>query len=220
MPIKLNYYIVIDLETTGLDTNVIQPIEIAGKVINSRSLEPIPGAEFCELCRPTKDCQINPEVYEKTGITAEMVENAPSIEVVWPKFHDFIMKYNPEKNTWTAPIAVGYNIARFDLPIANRMNDLFLKKSKKTVMFNPVRHIDLYDIFYLWFENTNDVPGMGLDAMRSFFGISSIGSHRAMKDVDDVITIFSRFLRWHRELAEQYLPKMKNAFKKNKEIPL
>ena len=76
-------YVVFDLETTGLDVSdngitEIGAVKIAGGVITE---------QWTTLVRP--DYPITKEITDITGITPEMVENAPKIEEVFPDFMKF-----------------------------------------------------------------------------------------------------------------------------------
>jgi exonuclease, DNA polymerase III, epsilon subunit family len=79
-------YVAYDLETTGLNPEKCEIIEIAGvKVINGEDV-----GHFQELVKPKK--KIGARITELTGITDEMVEDCRSIEDVLPDFITFIEK--------------------------------------------------------------------------------------------------------------------------------
>ena len=93
-----NTFVVFDVETTGLDPETCEIIEIgAVKVSGGRIIE-----KFQTLVRPKT--QISSLITEITGIDNEMVENAPRIETVIKDFFLFT------KNT----ILAGYNV-NFDV---------------------------------------------------------------------------------------------------------
>lgn len=76
-------YVVFDIETTGLDPLKEEIIEIgACKVVNGRIDE-----TFSTFVKPSK--HIPREITEITGITDEMVADAPSINYVMPDFYKF-----------------------------------------------------------------------------------------------------------------------------------
>jgi len=128
------------------------------------------------------------------------------------------MKYNTEKSKWTAPIATGHNIKGFDLIIAARMNELFSKKKANTILFNNLHHVDSMDLVYPLFENTNELSGYSLNALREFLGIPLDGAHTASVDVEHVAMIVRRILKFYRNIGEAYLDKIKGSFKKNTEV--
>ncbi len=218
MPIKMNHLCVVDTETSGLGDKC-QPVEIACKVYHCRSLDPIPGAEWSSLCRPTEDCIIEDEALEINKIKREEIEKAPSIKIVFPQFVEFVNKYNVgvKKDTWNAPIALGHNL-KFDIPIIDRMKALCCKNKEKTVLFNPMRIIDLMDISYLWFENTKELENYKLDSLRNLTGLPGNNAHRALQDVIDTGAIIMKFLKFHRSLCNSYMPKIRGCFKEPKEL--
>lgn len=92
-----NYY-VIDIETTGLDPNFDEIIELAAiRVLNNEIVD-----VFQSLVKPVNE--ISFYVERLTGITNEMVSDAPKIEDTLPEFLAFI----------NDGIVVGHNI-NFDI---------------------------------------------------------------------------------------------------------
>lgn len=76
-------YVVFDVETTGLESRKDEIIEIgACKIINGKIEE-----VFSTFVKPTK--KIPKEITELTGITEEMVKDAPTINYVMPDFYKF-----------------------------------------------------------------------------------------------------------------------------------
>ncbi|MBE5741353.1 MAG: hypothetical protein E7351_02375 [Clostridiales bacterium] len=76
-------YVVFDLETTGLEANKDEIIEIgACKIENGRISE-----TFSTFVKPSR--HIPKEITELTGIDDSMVENAPTINYVMPDFYKF-----------------------------------------------------------------------------------------------------------------------------------
>lgn len=77
-------YTVIDIETTGLDPLFDDIIEIAGiKYRENKEIE-----RFQSLINPGR--KIGDFIVELTGITNEMLLDAPSIETVLPRFLEFV----------------------------------------------------------------------------------------------------------------------------------
>ena len=93
-----NEYIVFDIETTGLDASYDEIIEIGAlKIKNNEIVD-----KFTSLIKPKYP--IDEFITELTGITNEMVKDAPLINEVLPRFIDFIGD----------EILVGHNI-NFDI---------------------------------------------------------------------------------------------------------
>lgn len=81
--------IVLDFETTGLSPDMgDRAIEIGAVRIEHGQIT----ARFQQLMNP--GCQINYFIEEYTGISNEMLANAPSCEEVMAEFADFIEGYN------------------------------------------------------------------------------------------------------------------------------
>lgn len=76
-------YVVFDLETTGLEANKEEIIEIgACKIVNGRIDE-----TFATFVKPNK--HISKEITDLTGIDDDMVSEAPTINYVMPDFYKF-----------------------------------------------------------------------------------------------------------------------------------
>lgn len=77
-------YVVIDIETTGLDPNYDEIIEIAAlKIQNGSETD-----RFHSLVNP--NCEIDEFIESLTGITNAMLETAPDLEIVLPQFLAFV----------------------------------------------------------------------------------------------------------------------------------
>jgi DNA polymerase III epsilon subunit-like protein len=142
----------------------------------------------------------------------------PKQEHSWKMFVDYLDKYHTrtsKKSQFSAPIAAGYNIYRFDLPIVDRLSKKYgnLNKEKKTDLFFPRDVIDGMNLIFYWFEHNNDLKSYTLDTIRDYFGISKVGAHDALKDVKDTADIIIRFLKLHRNLGQKI--KFKDSFLNN-----
>lgn len=79
-------YVVVDVETTGLNVNKCALIEVAAvKVVGDKVVD-----TFESLVKPYEYCSVSKEITELTGITNAMLREAPKIEDVLPIFKDFI----------------------------------------------------------------------------------------------------------------------------------
>lgn len=202
-----------DFETTGLVPGEDEPVSLGGKAYNARTLEPypLPGGEFYSLMRPMKPERLDlPKVKEALAynkITREEllgdpgrgVPPAPDQKAVWNRFVDWVATYNKGKTSYTAPIAAGKNIRKFDLKFVEVLNRLHCKKKDKTVLFNR-KELDLEDQVFLWFEADGSLKNEKMDTLRDFFGMSQEGAHNALVDVRQEGELIFRFLKLHREL--------------------
>lgn len=98
-------YVCFDLETTGTNQRTDEIIEISALRVENGQVV----ATFDQLVQPENPIPF--DVTAITGITNEMVADAPMIQDVMPNFLDFIGD----------SILVGHNIATFDLPICRRI---------------------------------------------------------------------------------------------------
>lgn len=102
-----NTYCVFDTETTGLDTDTCQVLELAvKKVENGIAVE---TKEW--LVRPHEFTEVSKQITEITGIDTAMIEKKGRIEnAVWQEFKSFV---------GNSPL-VGHNIYRYDIPVVNQ----------------------------------------------------------------------------------------------------
>lgn len=226
--INYNKICVFDFETDGSDPRSCSPVQIAAVMIDPISLEIIDGSEF--------NINFKPEVLESNdnykyetdildfhakvkGCQKEEILKAwyeyPKQEHSWKMFINYLDKYHSrssKKSQFSAPIAAGYNINRFDLPIIDRLSQKYgnLNKEQKTDLFFPRDVIDAMNLMFYWFEHNNDLKSYTLDTVRDYFGISKAGAHDALKDVKDTAEIIVRFMKLHRNLGQKI--KFKDAF--------
>ena len=107
----LTDYTVIDIETTGLYSEFDEILELSAvKYRNNKMID-----KFTTLVRPEEE--IDEYITDLTGITNEMVANAPSIEEALPKYLDFI----------GTDIVVGHNV-NFDINFIYDNNLAYFEK--------------------------------------------------------------------------------------------
>lgn len=152
-------YVLFDLETTSKYPTNAKITEIAAiKVHNDEIVD-----SFDTLVNP--EVSIPPEVVKLTGITDEMVKNAPVISDVFPQFIDFIGN----------EILVGHNINTYDL---NIIYDLGLDLLGMNVANDFVDTCDLARCL-----EELDVPNYKLSTLCDFWGVTNDNAHRAYSDV-------------------------------------
>jgi DNA polymerase III epsilon subunit-like protein len=229
--INYNKICVFDFETDGSDPRICSPVQIASVIIDPIKLEIVPKSEFNIFFKP--DVLAKDENYEYTtdildfhakvkGCSKDDIlkdwKNYPSQEQSWKMFTNYLEMYHSrssKKSQFSAPIAAGYNINRFDLPIVDRLSNKYgnINKESKTDIFYPRDVVDIMNLIFYWFENNGDLKSYTLDSLRDYFGISKDGAHDALKDVKDCADILIRFLRLHRNLSSKI--KFKDSFVNN-----
>lgn len=151
----LDSYVVVDVETTGLNPIRNDIIEFgAVKVINNEITE-----VFSELVKP-KDT-LRADITRLTGITEDMLAFAPSINRILPKFLEFIgdsviIGHNIDFDTDFISIAC----QRFKLPFNNSV-------------------VDTLEMSNMAFPN---LPNHKLSTLCQHCGIENKDAHRALSD--------------------------------------
>lgn len=158
-------FIVIDIETTGLNSINDEIIEIAAiKVIDINSLS---HDTFQILIKPKKDISI--EIQNLTGITNEMLSKGDTIENALQYFSDFIEDY---------PL-IGHNI-NFDIKfLDNKMKKAKLNFSNK----------ELIDTLELSRKAFKDVENHKLITLKDCLKIYT-ENHRALSDAHATLLVY------------------------------
>jgi len=219
-----NTYIIFDFESGSANPHKCQPTQIAAIALHSKKLTIEPNGIFNSEILPILDDEkamamgldpLEDKALEITHKTIEGLSTAPSLDIVWQKFVQFVNKFNYKKSSFTAPIPCGYNINGFDMHIVNRLCDKFgnIDKNNRQNLFNPIFKIDLMDLVFAWTENNPDIKSRSLTAMCEYFGLPTAnieGAHDALQDVKNTANILIKFLKYHRAVAEK--TKFEKAF--------
>jgi DNA polymerase III epsilon subunit-like protein len=226
--INYNKICVFDFETDGSDPRGCSPVQIAAVIVDPIKLEIVPNSEFNIFFKPEVLEKNDNYVYETDildfhakvrGSTKEQIlsewKEYPIQDQSWKLFTNYLMMHHTrssKKSQFSAPIAAGYNINRFDLPIIDRLSRKYgnVNKEDRSDIFYPRDVLDIMNLVFYWFENNNDVKNLSLDTLRDYLGISKLGAHDALKDVKDCAEILIRFLKLHRNLSQKI--KFKDSF--------
>ena len=181
-----NNYVVFDIETTGLDPEFDEIIEIGAVKIK----DGIKIDTFNSLIKP--EYEIDEFITELTGITNEMVENAPSIDEVLPKFMDFINDY----------IIIGHNV-NFDIN--------FIYDNLEELNISPITN-DFVDTLRISRRLIPELKHHKLSDLANYFNIDTNGSHRSLKDVEITFEVLNNL---NKMIIEKYenIDNFKNACK-------
>lgn len=213
---------VFDFETDGSNPDVCSPVQLAALIVDPIKLEIVKDSEFNVFCKPEVMENNNDYIYDtdiidfharvkgcsKDDIYKQWKEY-PSQEIAWNSFISYLDKYHcgnrKKKSVFSAPIAAGYNINRFDLKIINRLSVKYKTMETKeniSSLFYPRDVIDIMNLVFYWFESSG-LKSYSLDTVRDYLGINKDGAHDALKDVKDCANILIRFLRLHRRLGSK-----------------
>ena len=153
---QMNKYVVVDIETTGAHPLESEIIEIGAVYIEDGQVK----KKFNELVKPTQ--VISDYIISITGITNEMVADAPPIEEVMPRFIAFCED---------VPL-IGHNIILFDYRMlkakATALGFSFEKKGIDTLVISR--------------RMLAHLPSRKLGDLCEYYGISLENAHRAYDD--------------------------------------
>lgn len=154
--ISTDSFVSIDIETTGLSPEYDEIIELgAVKYINGQASD-----TFSSLVRPENS--IDDFVTELTGITNDMLYDAPSLQEILPDFISFIGD----------SIIVGHNV-NFDI------NFIYDACEKINL---PSFSNDFIDTMRLSRRMYKDLKNHKLDTLIGFFGLTQRNVHRGLED--------------------------------------
>lgn len=182
-------FVVFDLETFGLNSHKNEIIEIGAiKLKGTRIVD-----TFSSFVNPNKI--IPKKISELTHITQDMVDNAPTIEDVLPKFLEFTKD----------AVIVAHNSA-FDMGFIRRDAKKYMGIDYKPPIIDTLQMArDLYP----------DLKGYNLDRLNKTFKLSLENHHRAIDDAQSTAKLFIMFLEKYIENGVVNVENMNGAFPLN-----
>ncbi|MFZ2150841.1 MAG: 3'-5' exonuclease [Candidatus Absconditicoccaceae bacterium] len=188
-------YVGIDFETTGLDINKDEPIQIgiieidaSGKIID----------QFESLIKPTKDTsELKSIVGFITGLSLKDLENSPSVEDIYPHIEKF---FTP--NT----IIIGHNVA-FDISFLNKFfPNLKYHSTIDTVslMQNFIHYAPSYalDVLTKHIQENKVFNQLNLD--RKFLSEGEESFHDALCDTQNSLGFFLYIIKYFNLIKSKY----------------
>lgn len=160
-------YVVIDVETTGLDSNTSEILELGAIHVIDHEI----ADTFSALVRPERP--IPAQITSLTGITQDMVlVQGAALQPLLEQFWTFVGK---------SPV-VGHNLD-FDLA--------FLKKA--SVRFGiSMPNVPIRDTLKLARRKLRDLPDHRLDTLAAHFGIEHTQQHRALPDCIATFRVYEK----------------------------
>ena len=151
-------YTVLDIETTGLDPRYCEIIEISAmKYSSGQNI-----GTFSTLVKPSEP--IDEYITSLTGITNDMLKNAPDIVETMQKFYNFV----------GSDLIVGYNV-NFDI---NFLYDNLLNCHSLTLSNSFI------DVMRIARKVLPDLKNHKQVTVAEHYGISTAGAHRAAVDCE------------------------------------
>lgn len=163
-------FVMLDLETTGLDAYTSRIVEIAMiRYVNGEKED-----VYCQLIDP--EIHIPSSATQVNGITDDMVRNQPKIYEVIDHIYDFI----------NGEIIAGYNVG-FDLKF---LSAAFARSNKH------IENVITLDVLQVVKEAIpqNKTRDRKLSTMKEYFGIQC-DSHRALADCETAFQVLTQCLR-------------------------
>jgi len=149
-------YVVLDIETTGLDPSYDEIIELSA----IRVVDDIQVNSFSSLVKPIN--QIDDFITGLTGITNDIVSKAPSIEDILPQFCEFVGEN----------VIVGHNV-NFDI---NFIYDNLMECSNKAF------ENEFIDLLRIARRTLPELKNHKLKTLAEHFEVDTTGAHRGIKD--------------------------------------
>jgi len=166
----------IDLETTGVDINIDEPVQMAAVYVRlHEGVASDPKVLFNGYCNPS--IPIHPDAQEVHGISPEMVRYAPTPKIVSKTMVMLIEQTKALGILYT----VGYNSGPFDVPILTRYDKRYAEHL----------HVDLYTLTLRELH----VYGTKLtDLYREYCGKEPDNAHDAAADIFFTLEILVKYL--------------------------
>jgi DNA polymerase III epsilon subunit family exonuclease len=167
-------YVCIDLETTGLRPSSDWIIEVAAYRMRSGKAE----GRFVSFVRPGEIGKVSSFITQLTGITREMVADAPLPEEVLPELFDFVGD----------DMVVGHNTC-FD------MN--FLYDGAVRAGLDPIGN-DFTDTMRISRRTYKELPNHRLGTLAQHLDVVPTAAHRAAADVETTIRCYEQMVKARR----------------------
>ncbi len=188
----LKSYVAFDLETTGLSVEDNCIIEIGALKVR----DGVVADRFMTFVCPKEP--VSKRITEITGITGEMVEDAPSPEVVIKKFVEFCED----------DILIGHNLM-FDFAFTAKCAKSFgLKFDHKGIdTLKIARHV------------CSDMPSKSLGNLCEHFGIVNSSAHRAYHDALATAKLYQTLAHYYEEMHPEVFGPIPLLYKEKKVQP-
>ncbi len=168
-----NNYVVLDIETTGFNPKEHEIIELSAiRVENGQIKE-----EFSKLVKPIG--YLSGYISNLTGITLDMLKDAPSIKEVILDF----------KNFCSNSIVIGHNI-NFDLSFIN---------TQMIQNYDMPFTNDYIDTLKIARKFLPSLPSKKLGIIAAHFSFNTEGMHRGLKDCIVTNMCYQKFIQMNQE---------------------
>jgi len=184
---KFDGIIVIDTETTGLDSKKDEIIELAAIKLVRNGSDYITAGEIDIFIKPSPEKKLPPRIVELTGITDHILkEDGLSKAEACEKFSELL---SGGKN-----LIIAYN-AQFDMCFLY----YFLCNQNKQELLNDIKIIDALTVY----KDRREYPHKLSDAVEAY-SLSTQNTHRAIDDAKATLELINAMGRENADL-ERYI---------------
>ena len=198
-------FIVLDTETTGLDEETQEIVQIAAEAISGDTLYDHQSGKFQAVLKPEKPETASPKAIEVLGEELWTTAQASGLDqkTALKSLLAYCETVNDRKNKYEKPMLVGHNI-KFDLKfIVAACKRHGLIKTEDDLPFH-YHTIDTISIGFLLFHTDPNVTSYTLDSVAKVFGIvRKQDTHDAGEDVSITKQIFIRSLKAFSEIRRR-----------------
>ena len=210
-----NRICVYDYETGGTNPLTTPILSIGAVIVEPTDLKIID--EFYSLSQPDDKgfAKIQDGALAVNNLTREEIKKAVPEKIVWGDFCSFIGKHKKGTSMWNSPIKCGFNTSGFDDIITEiycKKYGPYDKKEGRSKLFKPFPSLDLSQLMFSWFENESEPFKMGLTSIAEHLGIDTSQAHNSLEDSRMTALILIKFLKFQRNIMEQYRDKIKGCF--------
>ncbi|MCQ2070929.1 MAG: DNA polymerase III subunit epsilon [archaeon] len=163
-------YVCIDLETTGLRPSSDWTIEVAAYRVRAGKVT----GKYISFVRPGELSKVSAFITKLTGITKEMVEDAPLPEQVFPELFEFVGN----------DVILGHNVS-FDVN--------FMYDGAERAGLTPISN-DFMDTRWISKAMVPELPNNKLGTIADHFDIEVVTAHRAAADVETTVRCFEKMV--------------------------
>lgn len=206
-------FIVLDIETTGLDPDKCDIVQVSAKAINANNLQDHHAGHRTWLIKPT-----NPDAAEEGALRVigkDLFERAKAegldLKVALADIVKWANSVNDTGKQGTAPYFVGHN-AKFDwewLRTTMLRHGIAKDKSALDKLWPfHVNFIDTVTLMFALFESSPQVNNYKLDTLLEVLGERrATANHDAREDVELTARAFVRFMRGFRTMFKRMVIK-------------
>lgn len=173
-------YVVLDLETTGLDTESDEPVQVAYAIIDHGKTD-FTGHVLVRASIPS-----HPQAEAVHGLTSARLETAKPFEELAPRLYDLLKD----------SIVIGHNALKFDVPMLARMFRQALPNTDAAA-WSP----SVFDTC-LWSRKLTPKGRHTLKAAAERWKVDMGQHHEAWHDVRTAWSLFTHFIKACPELRE------------------